>query len=65
LVYDDDWEFLDRSFGTQLGISAAIRQIIHLKCNELRARVQRRIDEPTQPVAPVVDETIDEEERAL
>lgn len=48
LVFDDDWEFLERSFGpsseSRLGVGPAIRQIIHIYVGNLRNNVQAKVD---------------------
>ena len=44
LIFNEDWEFLERSFGASISVSEAIRKIVHQRCNDLRARVQRRLD---------------------
>lgn len=48
LVYDEDWSYLQQLFGmdtdARLGVSGAIRQIIHAKCRQLRERELARRD---------------------
>jgi len=45
-IYDEDWEYLSKLFGANspnsIGVSAAVRAIIHAKVKQLR---QREIDE--------------------
>lgn len=54
LVFDEDWEFLERHFGNQsvsrIGTSSAIRTIIHAKCNGLRALQNNALDRFAQKV---------------
>lgn len=42
LVFDEDWEYLDKLYGPQglkrIGVGPAIRQIIHAKVKALKAR---------------------------
>lgn len=51
-IFDEDWDFLltyySRSGPTQMGVSVAIREIIHQKILSLKARQIRAID--AQPV---------------
>lgn len=44
-VFDEDWEFLSRAFGESIGVGPAIRRIVQLHVNGLRAKQQRLIDE--------------------
>lgn len=48
LVFDEDWEFLEQTFGKTgvrpIGVSVAIRKIIHQKVGEIRAELIRRVD---------------------
>lgn len=58
LVYNEDWEFLEKAYGnaseSRLGVGPAIRNIIHAYVNSLKAKVQRRVDKGhgTQPKGP-------------
>lgn len=49
LVYDEDWEILDKLFGdkspSKMGVSAACRAILHKRCKELRAKWESKMDE--------------------
>jgi hypothetical protein len=48
LIFDEDWEFLDRYYGrlssSRLGVSVAIRKIVHRKVSELKAQMLARED---------------------
>lgn len=48
-VYDEDWKFIQQAYGvgtgSRLGVSGAIREIIHAKVVVLRAKIQERYDE--------------------
>jgi hypothetical protein len=47
-IYDEDWEWLNRNYGpdseSKVGISTAIRQIIHKFVSTKQAEIQERID---------------------
>lgn len=47
-VYDEDWEFLHESYGpgteSRLGVSGAIREVVHQKVLVLRAQLQAEYD---------------------
>jgi hypothetical protein len=49
LVYDKDWEYLNSLYGKSgvnpIGISVAIRQILHAFCKKAKARENQAIDE--------------------
>lgn len=49
-IFDEDWDFLERSFGGRISVSQAIRKIVHVRCNELRAKVQHKIDSGQVPI---------------
>lgn len=46
--YDEDLEFIDQMFGQrsakQFGMAKAIREIVHKKVRDLRARVNEKLD---------------------
>jgi hypothetical protein len=48
LIFDEDWEYLTESYGAggakPIGVSAAIRKIVHAKVLGLRDRVNSAID---------------------
>lgn len=48
-IYDEDWEFLETTFGKfseqKVGTSAAIRQIVHKYCENLRNKIQIKLNE--------------------
>lgn len=49
LIYDEDWEFLEKAYGKgsaneALGISGAIRAIVHQKVLGLKAKINQQID---------------------
>lgn len=49
LVYDEDWEYLLKNFGPGshgfgLGVSGAIRQIVHQRVQGLKARENGELD---------------------
>ena len=48
LIFDEDWEFLDRHYGpsseSRYGISSAIREIVHAKVNGLKAKMNAELD---------------------
>lgn len=50
LIYDEDWEFLEKAYGKgspheALGISGAIRAIIHQKVLGLKAKINQQLDQ--------------------
>lgn len=49
LVYDEDWEYLDRRYGknttSRIGMGAMIRNMIHLHVKALREREERKAEE--------------------
>lgn len=51
-IYDEDWDFLDTHYGrysaSQLGISAAIREIVHRRVRELQEVIERAQEEAPQ-----------------
>ncbi len=51
-VFDEDWEFLNQAYGvdspSRLGVSVAVREIIHVKVLALRAQLQDRYDQIAQ-----------------
>lgn len=53
LVYDEDWEFLKQVYGPQgenpIGISPAIRALIHTFVNRLKARTEQVLDASASP----------------
>lgn len=49
LIYDEDWEFLEKAYGKgsaneALGISGAIRAIVHQKVLGLKAKINQQLD---------------------
>ncbi len=48
LIFDEDWDYLEQNYGANgakpIGISAAIRKIIHAKVLGLRAKVSSAMD---------------------
>ncbi len=49
LVYDEDWEWLERHYGpgsanAQVGISGAIRAVVHQRVLGMRAKANKIID---------------------
>lgn len=52
LVFDEDWEYLQRTYGAEsgnrLGVSPIIRQIIHAYVQRLRARTESAMSEIPQ-----------------
>lgn len=48
-IYDEDWDWLTESYGvhsaSKIGVSAAIRTIIHAKISQLKARINAKYDE--------------------
>ena len=55
LVYDEDWEFLEAEYGTdsasKIGVSAAVRTIIHGYVVRLRAKATAEYDRLAQEEA--------------
>lgn len=53
LVFDEDWELLQRLYGegseSRLGVSAAVREIVHAKCQQLRQQLANRRDARQNP----------------
>lgn len=43
-VYDEDWEYIGARFGEDLGISSALRSMIHNYVTNLKAQEARAID---------------------
>jgi len=47
-VYDEDWEFLHQAYGpgtiTRLGVSGAIREIIHVKVVSMKGKLEQTYD---------------------
>lgn len=47
-VYDEDWQFLSERYGVggvqPVGVGPLIREIIHRKVREIRAREQQGVD---------------------
>ena len=56
LVYDEDWEFLQANYGpdsqSKLGVSEAIRKIIHQRVLGLKAQAQTEFDRLRGQQAP-------------
>ncbi len=55
-VFDEDWEFLDSQYGPrsanpQVGVSNAIRAIVHRKVLELKARANDALDAAARQTA--------------
>lgn len=54
LIFDEDWAFLNENYGAQalkpIGVSAAIRKIIHAKVLGLRQRFIEQLDARQQPL---------------
>lgn len=52
MIFDEDWEFIDKIYGmkspSKLGVSEAIRTIVHKKCQAMRARYEGQLDERAQ-----------------
>lgn len=49
LIYDEDWEYLMRNYGpgshgSQVGISGAIRAVLHQRVQGMKARENKEID---------------------
>jgi hypothetical protein len=48
LVFDEDWDFLERAFGigspNRFGVGPAIRQIIHAKVKDMKAKLVAKRD---------------------
>ncbi len=49
LIYDEDWEFLSQNYGpgshnAALGISGAIRGIVHQRVQGMRAKMAGEVD---------------------
>lgn len=59
LVYDEDWEFLDQHYGPgsakPLGISRAIREIIHQRVLGLKAKQVSALDKMADEDRPTGD----------
>ena len=54
LIFDEDWDFLTTHYGpasqNRMGVSPAIRQMVHAYCTKLRARMIQSADaEQSQP----------------
>ena len=50
MIYDEDWRFLEQNYGpgsanSALGISGAIKAIIHQRILGIKARVNESLDE--------------------
>ena len=49
MIRDDDWEFLNMAYGpgsrSKMGISNALRELIHTSVMRMRARVEARLDQ--------------------
>lgn len=54
-IYDEDWEFLFDRYGPgglqAIGVGPVIREIVHRKVKEIRAKEQDRLDEAAEGVA--------------
>lgn len=52
LIFDEDWDFLSANYGPSgpkpIGVSAAIRKIVHSKCQGLRQRIADASDRSAQ-----------------
>lgn len=44
-IYDEDWEFLELHYGKTLGVSKAIRSIVHARVVAMRDKVAQKMDE--------------------
>jgi hypothetical protein len=59
MVYDEDWEYLQRHYGpasaNKIGVGPAIKEVIHAYVKNLKAKAQRAIDSGAEavPVAQV------------
>lgn len=58
-IYDEDWIFLQAAFALNgprpIGVSAAVRHIIHQRVLQLKNQINQKLDEPkaqTQALAP-------------
>lgn len=50
MIFDEDWDFLEKAYGltslNKIGVSTAIRKIIHAKVSLLRERINVRLSAP-------------------
>lgn len=63
LVYDEDWDWLDRHYGpgsasSQVGISGAIRAIVHQRVLGMKAKAQGQLDARRDEERPTGDEGV-------
>lgn len=62
LIYDEDWEFLTQAYGKNgakpIGVSPAIRQMVHAFCKRLRANIEVAQEGLTVPTAAEVEEGV-------
>ena len=63
LVYDEDWSWLDTHYGpgsanSQVGISGAIRAIVHQRVLGMKAKAQGQLDARRDEDRPTGDEAV-------
>lgn len=63
LVYDEDWEFLMQNYGpgshnSQLGVSGAIRAVIHQRVLGMKAKANRELDTLRDEDRPTGDDGV-------
>lgn len=62
LIFDEDWEYLTESYGARglkpIGVSAAIRKIIHAKVLGLRASISA-VQDARPPVQQPASEPVE------
>lgn len=63
LVYDEDWDWLDRHYGrgaanSEVGISGAIKAILHQRVLGMRALANKAMDQLRDDERPTGDEKV-------
>ena len=57
MIYDEDWEFLEQNYGpssaSRLGAGIAVREWLHKRVLELRAKQNERLDARASVLSPL------------
>lgn len=63
LIYDEDWEYLERNYGpgshgAGIGISGAIRAVLHQRVQGMKAREHGALDRLRDEQRPTGDDAV-------